>query len=321
MASQYWDYTSAARKRELAAFEKARLIEKGFNPLPVDAFSGPIASSAFGESWVDKIEDWADEPNRLGRGKTSLRAGSVVHLGINGGEAVALVQGGRLYRVYIKVAPISKKRKKILRAKSAQDPDIMMALLTGNYDADLAQAFCGNDGLLPAAREIGFSCSCPDYAGVCKHVAAALYGIARRIDSDPRLLFQLRGVEPEDLLRLDGIPADFCLDDGLEADRIQDIFGIELKASAGSELEEAAEEAAPYASAQIAGLAFNPKIPTGEGIKALRRAAGLSQEEMAKSLDITLRTLRRWESEKVPAMQDSSRERLAGFFAALKDAG
>ena len=55
--------------------------------------------------------------------------------------------------------------------------------------------FLGSGGLFPTPREISFSCSCPDWAMMCKHVAAALYGVGARLDADPLLFFTLRGIE------------------------------------------------------------------------------------------------------------------------------
>ena len=55
-------------------------------------------------------------------------------------------------------------------------------------------------GLFPSPAEIKFSCSCPDYAGMCKHIAAVLYGIGARLDQKPDLLFRLHDVDEKDLI-------------------------------------------------------------------------------------------------------------------------
>src|SRR5260370_37407973 len=55
-------------------------------------------------------------------------------------------------------------------------------------------------GLFPSPREIKLSCSCPDWAEMCKHVAAVLYGIGTRLDQQPELLFRLHGVDEKELI-------------------------------------------------------------------------------------------------------------------------
>ena len=55
-------------------------------------------------------------------------------------------------------------------------------------------------GLFPKPKEIKMRCSCPDYAGMCKHVAAVMYGVGNRLDTSPELLFVLRGVDHQELI-------------------------------------------------------------------------------------------------------------------------
>jgi uncharacterized Zn finger protein len=88
-------------------------------------------------------------------------------------------------------------------------------------------------GLFPAPKEITFNCSCPDWASMCKHVAAVLYGVGARLDQQPEFLFALRRVDANDLVGQVGVglpksrkrPAvGKVLDDALVAD----VFGIEM---------------------------------------------------------------------------------------------
>ena len=88
-------------------------------------------------------------------------------------------------------------------------------------------------GLMPTPKEISFNCSCPDWAGMCKHVAAVLYGVGARLDQQPELLFTLRHVDAKDLVQVadSGLvaarkapKAAKVLDDSLVAD----VFELEM---------------------------------------------------------------------------------------------
>src|SRR6202521_5999734 len=90
-----------------------------------------------------------------------------------------------------------------------------------------------NDGLFPAPAQITFRCSCPDGASMCKHVAATLYGVGARLDHQPELLFQLRHVDPQDLIHhASSFPATTpAVDAGKQLDPsdLSRLFGIELE--------------------------------------------------------------------------------------------
>lgn len=67
----------------------------------------------------------------------------------------------------------------------------------GDFPQDMQVLFKDKDGLFPKPKEISFTCSCPDWAIMCKHVAATLYGIGVRLDENPSLFFTLRGIDIE----------------------------------------------------------------------------------------------------------------------------
>jgi uncharacterized Zn finger protein len=74
-------------------------------------------------------------------------------------------------------------------------------LIDGKFPKGLSELFTvRGKGLFPAPREINLKCNCPDGARMCKHVAAALYGVGVRLDEDPTLFFKLRGVNVEALI-------------------------------------------------------------------------------------------------------------------------
>ena len=68
-------------------------------------------------------------------------------------------------------------------------------LVKGEFPEELKTVFTSDGGLFPTPREISFSCSCPDWALMCKHVAAVMYGIGIRFDENPFFFFQLRGID------------------------------------------------------------------------------------------------------------------------------
>ena len=73
--------------------------------------------------------------------------------------------------------------------------DTLEKLLTGSFPEEMKDIFLGDGGLFPTPKELSFSCSCPDWAVMCKHISAALYGVGARPDEDPSLFFSLRGID------------------------------------------------------------------------------------------------------------------------------
>lgn len=166
-------------------------------PHPVVITGRTIAESWWGRAWCENLERYADYRNRIGRGKAYVRAGAVIDLQISEGRINALVQGSRKapYRVGITIKPMSKRRSGQVSKRCGSRIENMEELLSGNFPEDLRDLFQGKDGLFPKPNEISFTCSCPDWARMCKHVAATLYGVGARLDSSPALFFELRGLD------------------------------------------------------------------------------------------------------------------------------
>ena len=99
------------------------------------------------------------------------------------------------YKVEIRISPLSEEKCQGIIQKCGSKIENMEELLNGNFPEQMQELFQGKDGLFPAPREISFSCSCPDWALLCKHVAAALYGVGVRLDEQPLLFFELRGID------------------------------------------------------------------------------------------------------------------------------
>jgi uncharacterized Zn finger protein len=113
----------------------------------------------------------------------------------------ARVSGSELYKVRVDIVPVPKARWKSICKDCAGGIDSLVELLQGRFSKGVMERICRQrSGLFPAPEEIHFSCSCPDWASMCKHVAAVLYGVGSRLDDQPELLFRLRQVDSKDLL-------------------------------------------------------------------------------------------------------------------------
>lgn len=202
-----WDfppYVSVAEKKARAVKALAKLTKKsGRKPEPVvlDHRKRQIATTFWGKAWCDNLERYADFANRLPRGRSYVRNGSVVDLAIARGKVEARVAGSHLYTVEIGIAPMAKPRWRQVVARCTGKIASLVGLLRGELSADVMTVLVdGKQGLFPAPREISMECSCPDWAGVCKHVAAVLYGVGTRLDQKPELFFVLRQVDQAELL-------------------------------------------------------------------------------------------------------------------------
>jgi uncharacterized Zn finger protein len=195
-------YVSVAQRRANAARELAKLARKTGRPAaPVVLQGRKIATTFWGKAWCDNLEAYSDYENRLPRGRTYIRNGSVVDLQIAGGKVTALVSGSELYKIEIKIKPLAPKLWKSIQIECAGKIDSLIELLQGKLSSAVMQIVTRLDGgLFPTPKEIDMDCSCPDWAGLCKHLAASLYGVGAKLDHNPELLFLLRGVDPSDLI-------------------------------------------------------------------------------------------------------------------------
>lgn len=194
-------YVSVAERRRKAEREMAKRRKQGHNVSPVIIEGRTIARTFWGKAWCENLEGYSDYANRLPRGRTYVRNGSVIDLQIGKGDVEALVSGSEIYRVSVKVTPIGKARWQALCKDCAGGIDSLVELLQGRFSKGVMERICRqNVGLFPSPREIRLACSCPDGAYMCKHVAAVLYGIGARLDNQPELLFRLHQVDQADLI-------------------------------------------------------------------------------------------------------------------------
>ena len=178
-----------------ASISKQR--KKGKEMHPVIVSGRKITKTWWGTAWCENLERYADYDSRLDRGKRYVRSGTVVDLQIKKGLIEARVQGSRKtpYKVGIHISPLKEEQCQHILEQCSERIESVEELLSGNFPENMKNLFTGDGGLFPSPREISFMCSCPDWALMCKHVAAALYGIGVRLDENPALFFELRGVD------------------------------------------------------------------------------------------------------------------------------
>ena len=194
-------YVSVAQRRRQAASEMAKLKKKGHPVSPVVVEGRTIVKTFWGKAWCENLERYSDFENRLPRGRTYVRNGSVIDLQIAPGEIKALVSGSEIYKVKVRVAPVAKARWESICKDCAGAIDSLIELLQGRFSKGVMERVCQQKtGLFPSPDEIQLSCSCPDWADMCKHVAAVLYGIGARLDQQPDLLFRLHDVDEKELI-------------------------------------------------------------------------------------------------------------------------
>jgi uncharacterized Zn finger protein len=226
-------YVPVVKRQREAERELAKLAKRGMSPSPVRIEGRKIANSFWGKSWCENLERYSDFASRLPRGRSYVRNGLVVDLKITRGEVAAKVSGSELYNVTIRLSPVKAPRWRAICRDCAGSIGSLVELLQGRLAKSVMERVCSKgDGLFPAPEEITLSCSCPDWADMCKHVAAALYGVGARLDEKPELLFVLRNVDEKELLVGAGsdlsfaraIPGAKLLNDGDMAA----LFGLEM---------------------------------------------------------------------------------------------
>ncbi len=191
----------AAKRRATAAKQIDKLRQKGMKIEPIEVHGRKISSTFWGQAWCSHLEKFSDYENRLARGRTYVRNGSVCHLAISKGKVEAIVSGSSLYRINITITPLSARKWNDIRQQCAGQIGSMLELLQGRFSDNVMGIVTDKTkGLFPKPSEIRLACDCPDWAEMCKHIAAVLYGVGARLDQQPELLFLLRNVDHEALI-------------------------------------------------------------------------------------------------------------------------
>lgn len=307
--SMWGRYVPVSERRGNAQKEMEKLKKKGEKIEPISIEGRKIATKFWGEKWCNHLDTFADYDNRLPRGKTYVRNGSVCHLSITEGVCEAIVSGSELYKVVINIAPLTKIAWEKIKEQCRGQIGSILELLQGKLSDQVMKLVTDpNHGIFPKEKEFSCSCSCPDWANVCKHVAAVFYGIASRLDQQPELLFRLRSVDASEL-----VSTKLALDtestaQQLASDDLGAIFGIELDEIANPVSKKQAVEVdveVPKSSKKAPKTAKAAKTSrkraltvdniTGKTLKSLREERNLSAIQFAQILGVTPASVYRWE--------------------------
>lgn len=229
-------YVRVADRKKKAASKIQALKKQGKKVEPVVIEGRTIARTFWGKAWCEHLESFSDYENRLPRGRTYVRNGSVIDLNIEPGKIQAMVSGSSIYQVSISITSLVVDKWRGLLKECSGKIDSLVELLQGRFERSVMEKMVDvNKGLFPKLKDIQLRCSCPDWADMCKHVAAVLYGVGARLDEKPELLFKLRQVDHLELLSSVGARAGIVVpkltQSGLSEDNLSSIFGIDIKES------------------------------------------------------------------------------------------
>ena len=343
----YPRYVPVGVRRARAAREMQDLRARGVKVQPVELRDRNIVRSFWGRRWCEHLESFSDYANRLPRGRTYVRNGSVCHLAIEAGGVDAMVAGRELYRVVVRIKRLKRPTWKAIRTACAGHIGSVLELLQGRLSDRVMDVVTDRDaGLFPKPGEIELACDCPDWATMCKHAAAVLYGVGSRLDDSPELLFRLRGVDEAELIATEmALPPDRKTADTLADGDLGSIFDIELDGAPAPNAPKPPASTAPKPPApnapkptkpqrdrsphadppsavpgrEDAGAGASPFRPTGALIAELRERSGFSVAEFAELLRVSGATVRRWEAAPGPlAVRARAREALAALRLAIE---
>lgn len=304
-------YVSVAKRHAIAQRKMNRLRKKGVDIQPIQIEKRKITQTFWGSAWCDHMESFNDYENRLPRGRTYVRNGSVCHLSMEKGCIEAIVSGSELYNVCINIGTLSEKKWNKIKKSCAGKIGSLLDLLGGKLSAGVMEVVCDSvGGLFPQSREIKLSCDCPDWATMCKHVAAVLYGVGARLDHSPEKLFELRGVDHHELIDASSVVIDtkHPTDSSrrrLDPSAISGVFDIDLAPASKPSRSKRSKVKAKKAAEKIAHKPAKKKptkrpsrLPnyfSGAAIRKKRKQLHLSQQSFSKRIGVSAATISNWE--------------------------
>ncbi len=298
MAYGEWPkYVSVAQRRAKAAKAMQKLSKKGQKIEPIKIEGRKIARTFWGEAWCNHLEKFSDYENRLPRGRTYVRNGSVCHLAISKGRVDAIVSGSELYNIKINIAPLPAKKWKKVRDQCAGQIGSMLELLQGRFSDNVMKIVTDQkSGLFPQPSEIKLACNCPDWAEMCKHIAAVLYGVGAKLDQQPELLFLLRNVDHEALISAE---LDLTSTPSAKGKRrlaktdLSDLFGVEMEAPVKPRRKKAIRKTAKKRKTI---KKKKPFTPTAAAVRRLRKQFEMNSAQFAKLVGVSPPTVNNWEN-------------------------
>ncbi len=331
MSYRYWKpYVTVAERRRKAQKKMQRLQKGGLELQPVEIEGRKIAKTFWGIAWNDHLESFGDYANRIPRGRTYVRNGSVCHLDITKGVVTAMVSGSDIYKVRVGIKALPSRAWATVKKKCVGQVGSLLDLLQGKLSQDVMVVVTDQKkGLFPKPKEIEFDCNCPDVAYMCKHIAAVLYGVGARLDEQPELLFKLRGVDHQELIAGDVGLASVTDKKAkgsrrIADDSLADVFGIEISSAVApvkkksairkkaakkvvkkknavrkKTVKKAVRKVAKKKTAKkkIPRLrnAKNELIYSGSTVTAMRRKFNMTQIEFALLVGVSTLTVKNWE--------------------------
>ena len=321
-------YVPVAERRRKAKAKMQKLSKKGLDVQPIEIQGRKIAKSFWGIAWNDHLESFGDYANRIPRGRTYVRNGSVCHLEIQKGKVEACVSGSSIYKVSISIDSLAKKKWTSVKSKCAGQVGSMLELLQGKLSSSVMKVVTDKtSGLFPAPKEIDLNCDCPDGAYMCKHIAAVLYGVGARLDEQPELLFKLRNVDHEELISAD---VDLTTKPSkgsrrrIADDSLADVFGIDIsttetpapkkKTTKKTTKKTAKKTSSKKTASKKVPRARNAKgqlIFSGPSVSALRKKFNMSGIEFSYLCGVSVLTIQNWETKQGElTLRKNSREAL-----------
>ncbi len=297
-------YVPVSARLSKAERKMDQLRKKGEVIEPIKIQGRTISKKFWGKKWCEHLESFSDFSNRLPRGRTYVRNGSVCHLVIKEGCVEALVSGSRLYNIKVKISTLGESKWKAIKDKCIGQIGSLLELLTGKLSDHVMEVAANQkEGLFPSEGEIHFSCDCPDWANMCKHVAAVFYGIGSRLDEQPNLLFLLRGVDANELITTKLMTTTAKTDDLLCDEGLSDIFDIDLDDTTElqppkqkkEKKQKRSETKTPKKTTPKIKHSIDPTTITGRQLQKIRIRTKLTVGEFAETLAITPASVYRWE--------------------------
>lgn len=354
MFYNYRPYVSVAQRRANAKKDMDKLRKKGANVQPIEIEGRTIARTFWGKAWCSHLEGFSDYSNRLPRGRTYVRNGSVCHLEVQKGLVKAIVSGSELYNITIKISPLRKPKWTKIQIKCAGEIGSILELLQGKISSGVMSAVTNDrEGLFPQSNEIDLNCDCPDSAYMCKHIAAVLYGVGARLDHSPELLFLLRNVNYEDLITADiaiptgktggrklkgdlsalfDVDVDLAIKPKRPVKKISDTKAVNKPAKRSSSKAKTKAKVKTKIKVNVdrkvkklvkkanTPTLKKPKAITAAAIKRLRKSLELNNTQFSKLLMVSPSTVKNWELKTGKLnLRDSNRERICLILAMSRE--